>query len=82
MREVGAFEAKTHLSALLEAVAAGEEIVITKRGRPVARLVPPEAGSEARRRAAWSRIEALRDRIGAGDWTPGEILSARDEGRR
>ena len=82
MREVGAFEAKTHLSALLDAVAAGEEIVITKRGTPVARLVPPEGASEARRRAAWRRIEALRARPDAGDWTEAEILSARDEGRR
>ena len=82
MREVGAFEAKTHLSALLEAVAAGEEIVITKRGTPVARLMPPEGASEARRRAAWRRIEALRAELGARDWTPEEVLSARDEGRR
>ena len=43
MRKIGAFEAKTHLSALLDAVAQGETITITKRGRPVARLVPPEA---------------------------------------
>lgn len=40
MREIGAFEAKTHLSALLEAVEAGEEVLITRRGKPVARLVP------------------------------------------
>ena len=42
MREIGTFEAKTHLSALLEEVARGETIVITKRGRVVARLTPPE----------------------------------------
>jgi len=40
-RSVGAFEAKTHLAALLDAVAAGEQITITRHGRPVARLVPP-----------------------------------------
>ncbi len=34
-------EAKTHLSRLLRRVAAGEEVVITSSGRPVARLVPP-----------------------------------------
>jgi prevent-host-death family protein len=39
MITVGAFEAKTHLSALLEKVAAGEEVTITKHGKPVARLV-------------------------------------------
>lgn len=40
MAEVGVHEAKTHLSRLLRRVAAGEEIVIARGGRPVARLVP------------------------------------------
>ena len=37
---VGAYEAKTHLSELLEKVEAGEEITITKHGAPVAKLLP------------------------------------------
>lgn len=40
MTTVGAFAAKTHLSALLEQVARGEEIGITKHGKAIARLVP------------------------------------------
>ncbi|MBM3521918.1 MAG: type II toxin-antitoxin system Phd/YefM family antitoxin [Alphaproteobacteria bacterium] len=40
MDSIGAFEAKTHLSSLLERVARGEEFTITRRGQPVARLVP------------------------------------------
>ncbi len=40
MSQVSVHEAKTHLSRLLRRVAAGEEIVIAKGGRPVARLVP------------------------------------------
>ncbi len=40
MTEVGVHEAKTHLSRLLRRVAAGEEIVIARGGKPVARLVP------------------------------------------
>ena len=40
MREVGTSQAKTHLSALLDDVAGGETIVITRRGRAVARLIP------------------------------------------
>ncbi|MFI5454801.1 MAG: type II toxin-antitoxin system Phd/YefM family antitoxin [Isosphaerales bacterium] len=40
METVGSFEAKTHLPQLLERVARGEEITITKHGKPVARLVP------------------------------------------
>ncbi len=79
MRQVGAFEAKTHLSELLAAVEAGEEITITRRGRAVARLVPvapPAAG----RGAALARIAALRKRTRG--LTVADILSARDEGRR
>jgi len=41
MKIVGASEAKTHLSQLLDEVAAGETVTITRRGEPVARLVPP-----------------------------------------
>jgi len=40
MESVGAFEAKTHLSELLDQVEAGHKITITKRGKPVAMLVP------------------------------------------
>jgi len=39
-RHVGVHEAKTHLSRLLDLVVAGQEIVIDRRGEPVARLVP------------------------------------------
>ena len=37
---VGTFEAKTHLSQLLDEVQNGNEVTITKRGRPIARLIP------------------------------------------
>ena len=40
MNIVGTFEAKTHLTRLLERVAAGEQITITRHGTPIARLVP------------------------------------------
>lgn len=79
MREVGAFEAKTHLSELIAAVEAGETVMITRRGRPVARLVPVEAQSTSRV-AAVERIRHLR--IGIAEITRNDILSARDEGRR
>jgi prevent-host-death family protein len=47
---VGTFEAKTHLTRLLERVAAGEQITITRHGTPVARLVPvmPDGAQEIR----------------------------------
>jgi len=44
-KSVGVHEAKTHLSRLLDAVAAGEEVLITRRGQPAARLVALRAGS-------------------------------------
>lgn len=40
MSSVSAYEAKTHLSRLLERAAGGDEITVTKHGRPVAKLVP------------------------------------------
>jgi len=78
MRQVGAFEAKTHLSELLAAVEAGETVTITRRGKAVARLVPV-AGESAGRSAALTRLRALGSRVGL---TAAEILSMRDEGRR
>jgi prevent-host-death family protein len=48
MQTVNIHDAKTHLSRLLEQVAAGEEIVIAKAGKPVARLVPLEAAPRRR----------------------------------
>ena len=54
MREIGAFEAKNTLGALLDLVERGEEIVITRRGRPVARLIreTESVDREKARRAA------------------------------
>lgn len=51
MREVGTLEARNSLSALLERVAKGEEITITRHGKPVARLVPPARSEEQRAKA-------------------------------
>ncbi len=47
-KSVGVHEAKTHLSRLLEEVAAGEEVVITRRGEAVASLVPMRSGATRR----------------------------------
>jgi prevent-host-death family protein len=59
MREVGAFEAKTKLGQLLDQVEHGEEIVITRHGRPVARLTSVEPGfdREKARRAVAGILE-------------------------
>lgn len=83
MREIGAFEAKTHLSELLAAAEAGESVLITRRGAPVARLVPAVPEKEGRA-AAIERLNALRVKLVARGvaLTPAEILAARNEGRR
>lgn len=44
MREIGAFEAKNRLGALLAAAESGEEVVITRHGKAIAKLVPATAG--------------------------------------
>lgn len=70
---VNVHEAKTHLSRLLERVAAGEEIIIGRGGRPVARLVPYASAGAARAPGRWrGRLRVAED----FDQTPDEILSA------
>jgi prevent-host-death family protein len=57
---VGAFEAKTKFSELLERVSAGEEITITKHEKPVARLVPFEKPSQVELATLFARMEEFR----------------------
>jgi prevent-host-death family protein len=59
--EIGAYEAKTHLPALLERVARGERFTITKHGRPIARLVPVARAGPDRRREAVERLKLFAD---------------------
>ncbi len=80
MREIGAFEAKTHLSELLAAVEAGETVRITRRGKAVADLVPIADVRDVRA-SAISRIEQLSQQL-RQPLSVDEILSARDAGRR
>jgi len=79
MITVGAFEAKTHLSALLDRVANGEEILITKHGKPVARLVSAETPDRKRAIEAVERLKELRKTTTLGG-VPWKEL--RDFGRR
>ena len=52
MQTVGSYEAKTHLPALLDRVAQGEQITITRHGVPVAMLVPPSDSKKSDVKAA------------------------------
>ena len=79
MLSIGAFEAKTHLSSLLERVAKGEEVLITKHGKPVARLVAADDRSRDTHGDAFSALRDLRrgSTLGGLSWQ-----ALRDEGRR
>ena len=79
MQRIGAFEAKNRLSELLNLVENGEEIMITKHGRPVARLVPAEPVDRARVAQTLAELRERRERLRLGglDWK-----KLRDEGRR
>ena len=77
MSVIGAYEAKTHLPALLERVERGEQITITRHGRAIARLVPvgDQAGEPSQ------LVEELR-RIRAGARLRGStVRTLRDAGR-
>ena len=82
---VTAFEAKTRFGDLLRRVAEGEEIIITRHDKVVARIVPEEE-ARVRSREAFQNLRKLREEMAARPgYTPitiEEILSARDEGRR
>ena len=81
MTNVGIFEAKNRLSELVERAARGEEIVITRRGEQVARLMPPrtpDALGQARTLAA--RIRQSRTGHGMGGGV--SIRDMIEEGRR
>jgi prevent-host-death family protein len=79
MTEIGAFEAKTHLSQLLDRVARGETIVITRHGKAVARLAPLARARPTNRRAAVEQLKALRRRYTLDGLSIRELI---DEGRR
>ncbi len=77
-REVGVYEAKTHLARLLDEVENGESITITRHGKPIARLVP----LALRHRSVDELMDAAREARAnrtLGDLTIREMI---EEGRR
>jgi len=87
LKEIGAFEAKNTLGTLLDLVQGGEEIIITRHGKPVARLVP-SAGrvDQDQARAAFQRIRERAQHSGkvkigykSFDWA--SLKKLRDQGR-
>jgi prevent-host-death family protein len=61
VREIGSFDAKARLGQLLDWVEGGEDVIITRRGRPAARLTSPSTNfNQQRARAAATRIKVRR----------------------
>lgn len=79
MRTVGTFEAKTHLSALLDQVQRGAEITITKHGKAIARLVPVGVVSRDRLQDTAARLKAFRRGRRLGNLSVKALI---EEGRR
>jgi len=79
MSTVGLFDAKTHLSALVERVAHGEEITITKHGVPVAVLVPAVDRRRKDPRKIAERLRALRQGVRLEGVTIRQLI---EQGRR
>ena len=77
---IGLFEAKTHLSELVARAEQGDEVIITRHNRPVARIVPFVATTQApavRRAAVKALLQSASQRKLGMDWK-----ALRDEGRR
>jgi prevent-host-death family protein len=82
MREVGAFEAKNKLGTLLDWVENGEEVIITRHGKAVARLIPNITTHDTNKAIAAAqriRSRAVSLKSGAFDWQ--EWKTYRDDGR-
>jgi len=81
MEVIGAFDAKTRLSELLDRAARGESFQITKHGRPVGRLVPPGGSRDADAVAqAVQRLKGLRGLFGS--MGVDELIALKHEGHR
>jgi prevent-host-death family protein len=80
MTSISFYEARTHLSELLDQVARGKKILITRRGKPAALLSPPPAEAEKDVAEVLAQMKALRrgNRLGEG-LTVRDLI---DEGRR
>jgi prevent-host-death family protein len=80
MREIQASDAKARLPQLLDEVERGETLIITRHGRPIARLVPEMSRHQEEADKALASIRELRKRT--GKITVDEIRASREEGRK
>lgn len=82
MRQISTTEAKTKLTELLAEVERGGAVEITRRGKPVARLMPVERAGAVPRREAVEHMRTFMKRQPQQRFSVEEILEMRDEGRR
>lgn len=79
--KIGAFEAKTHFSQILEKIENGDEFIVTKRGKPVARIIPYEQNKPKPRKEVLEELREMRNfyRGKPGDFN---IREAIEDGRK
>jgi prevent-host-death family protein len=80
-QQIGIFEAKTHLSEIIEKVESGADFIITKRGKPTAKIIPIEQGKKVSRKEVIEEFRELRKHYKG---KPGSfnIREAIEKGRR
>lgn len=79
MKTIGTYDAKTHLSRLLKEVEAGEIVIVTRRDKPIARIIPYREEEQGDIKAVIARMKSRRAK--RQPVTTEEVLAMRDEGR-
>jgi len=79
-QQIGAFEAKTHFSQIIEKVEQGEDFIITRRGKPVAKIIPFKHEPDITRLEAFKRLTEMR-KFYRGEQGSFNVREAIEEGR-
>ena len=80
-QQIGAFEAKTHFSQIIEKAERGEDFVITRRGKPVAKIIPFKQEPEMTFKEAVEELKEMR-KLYRGKPGSFNIRKAIEEGRK
>ena len=80
-QEIGAFEAKTHFSRILEKAEQGEDFIVTRRGKPVAKIIPFQQEKEMTRQEAFDELREFR-KLYRGKPGSFNIREAIEDGRK
>jgi prevent-host-death family protein len=80
-QSIGAFEAKTHFSQVIDKAERGEDFIITRRGKPVAKIIPFEQKKEMTRKEAIAELMEMR-KLYRGEPGSFNIREAIEDGRK